>query len=103
MKDETKRKWRARWERVKAEAPAYACGGIIGAAIFGYVNSLCNSYRLDKVEKRVKKHSELINQHADAGNALVERCKETDEKVEELQRKQELLMENALRITEGRR
>ena len=104
MKEETKKKIRVKWDCFKTEyLPSFAIGGILGMTIYSYFGTIGNSVRLKKVEQKVQVHSEIIDQHADAGNALVERCKETDEKVEELQRKQELLMENALRITEGRR
>lgn len=109
MREETKKKIRVRIDRIKAELPAFVTGSVIGMAVFGYFNSISNTNKIVKVqkemkwvEKRIDDHSQLINQHADAGNRLVEICKDRDKRIEELEERQALLMEQALRRTEGK-
>lgn len=98
-------KIRAKWERAKAEIkellPWVAFGTVGGMIVGGWVGAIDNSTKINRLAKRVDRHSELINQHADAGNSLAERTWEDHQKIEEIERRQALLMEQALRNTEG--
>lgn len=69
--------------------------------IGGYVGAISNSVEIGKMKKQINHHSDVLNQHADAGNTLVDRCREDHDKLEELERRQALLMEQALRETTG--
>ena len=106
MKAETKLKWKTGWFRFKQEvkemAPWLALGTAGGMLVGGYFGAVENSRQIKHINKRIERHSELINQHADAGNDLVAKCREDHEKLEELERRQTLLMEQALRDTNGK-
>lgn len=100
-------KARSWWERTKAElavwAPWLGIGAVGGMLVGGYVGAVENSRQIKRINRRLDRHSYLIDQHADAGNQLVAKCKEDHDRLEEMERKQNLLMEQALRVTEGRR
>ena len=54
MKRETKERIKTGWYRfcngVKEIAPAFAIGGIIGAAITGYIGAIDNSIKINKLK-----------------------------------------------------
>lgn len=105
MKAETKAKWETRKYKFKMWAaewiPPLAIGLGGGMLVGGYFGAIKNSSDINKMKKRIDHQSEVLDQHADAGNALVDRCREDHEKLEELERRQALLMEQALRETAG--
>ena len=106
MRRETKERIKARWYRfcqgVKEVAPAVAVGGVIGAAVTGYIGAIDNSIKINRLNKRVDRHSELINQHADACNAWADQCDQDRQRIEELERRQALLMEQSLKEIAGK-
>lgn len=101
MRRETKEKIKTGWYRFKNWAgewlPPIAVGGVIGAAVTGYIGAIENNIKINRLSKRVDRHGELIDQHADAGNAWAEQCMEDRERIEELERRQALLMEQSLK------
>lgn len=105
MKAETRAKWETRKYKFKRWAaewiPPMVLGFGGGMLIVGYAGAIKNSSDINKIKKRIDRQSEVLNQHADAGNTLVDRCREDHEKLEELERRQALLMEQALRETTG--
>lgn len=106
MKNETKLRIKTGWyrftETMKEMAPWLAIGSVGGMIIGGYTGAIKNGRQIDRINKRLDQHSEAINQHADAGNALVAKCREDHERLEEMEKRQALLMEQALRETDGR-
>lgn len=105
MKNETKIRIKTGWykfTRTVAEmAPWLAIGTVGGMIVGGYAGAIQNSQQIGRINKRLQRHGELINQHADAGNDLVAKCREDHERLEELEKRQALLMKQALRQVEG--
>ena len=96
---------RTSWERFKAEAkallPWLGAGVGTGMLIGGYFGAIENGNQIRKINKRLDNHSRVISQHAHAGNQLVAVCEDQERKIEDLERQQRLLMEQALRATKG--
>ena len=112
MKQETKMKLQRIWmhtkEGLKAIAPCAILGSGIGMLIGGYFGTIENSKQIKKtnqklnaVSQHVDYHTEIINQHADAGNACVAREDKMEKEIEELRRQNNILMEQALQRTKG--
>lgn len=112
MKQETKMKWQRAWMRLKEDVkeviPAVCIGGGLGMLIGGYFGTIENSkqirktnQKLNAVSQHVDYHTELINQHADAGNACVAREDKMEQEIEELRRQNNILMGQALQRTKG--
>lgn len=106
MKQETRAKLSMAWIKIKKVtrdwAPAVGIGGGLGMLIGGYFGAIKNHSDIQKLEKRHEHLVGTVNQHADAGNALVDRVNEEKQRIEELQRQNALLMEKALHLTEGK-
>ena len=88
MKDTTKAWWRQKWEHVKEFAIPFFCGATIGAAWFGYGNSIRNSWNIDKLQNQVDHN---------VGCSISDR-----RRIEELEKNRDLLMKKALNVTEGK-
>lgn len=112
MKQETKMKLQRAWmhtkEGLKAIAPALCIGSGLGMLIGGYFGAVENSRQIKKtnqklnaVSQHVDYHTEIINQHADAGNACVAREDKMEQEIEELRRQNNILMGQALQRTKG--
>lgn len=112
MKQETKMKLQRAWMRLKEDvkelAPALCIGSGLGMLIGGYFGAVENSRQIKKtnqklntVAQHVDYHTEIINQHADAGNACVAREDKMEKEIEELRRQNNILMEQALQRTKG--
>lgn len=112
MKQETKMKCQRAWMRFKQEvkeiAPCAILGSGIGMLIGGYFGTIENSKQIRKtnqklaaVAQHVDYHSDILNQHADAGNACVAREDKMEQEIEELRRQNNILMEKALQNTKG--
>lgn len=112
MKQETKMKLQRAWmhtkEGLKAIAPALCIGSGLGMLIGGYFGAVENSRQIKKtnqklnaVSQHVDYHTELINQHADAGNACVAREDKMEQEIEELRRQNNILLGQALQRTKG--
>ena len=106
MKRETKERIKTGWYRfcngVKEIAPAFAIGGVIGAAVTGYIGAIDNSIKINKLNKRVNVHEQVINYNADVVDHNAEQSQKDRERIEELERRQALLMEQALKETAGK-
>lgn len=72
---------------------------IPGIIIGGSVTALHDSRRITKLEQRLGAHIKIGNENVDAINAFTE---ETNSKIEELTRQNNILMEKALQQTEGK-
>ena len=72
---------------------------IPGIIIGGSVTALHDSRRITKLEQRLGRHIEVGNENVDALNKFAE---ETNSKIEELTRQNNILMEKALQQTEGK-
>lgn len=72
---------------------------IPGVIIGGSVTALHDSRRITKLEQRLGRHIEVGNENVDALNKFAE---ETNSKIEELTRQNNILMEKALQQTEGK-
>lgn len=109
MKPETRMKIRRKLMPVKnfirEWAPPIAIGLAGGMLIGGYVGTIDNSIQIGKINKRLDTHAKVINGNADAlegrTNYLKTHQEELEKKVEELQRQNNLLLEKALRETNG--
>ena len=105
MKAETRAKWEARWYRIKQEvkelAPWIGLGAVSGMIIGGYGGAIANGREINRMKKRLKNHEDVINHNADVVDHNAEASRKDHEKLEELERRQALLMEQALRETTG--
>lgn len=112
MKEKTKMKLERGWLKFKNFVSEYGTpiglGTVSGMILGGYLGAIENSRQIRKVNKRLNTHEKVINynagvlnQHADAGNELAAQTAKMQEEIEELQRRNGLLMENALRETKG--
>ena len=72
---------------------------IPGIIIGGSVTALHDSRRITKLEQRLGRHIEVGNENVDALNKFAE---ETNSKIKELTRQNNILMEKALQQTEGK-
>lgn len=90
MKQETKLKWRMRYEKVKAEAPVV----IATFGVVGYVVALVNNAKMKKTQKTLNEVIDVVNNNA--------RCGRYDRsRIEALERQNSLLLERALAETKG--
>lgn len=104
MRQETKmriqRKWMQAKQTLKEWAPWIGIGAVGGCIIGGYVGAIDNSIEIGKINKRLNRHSEVIDHNADClderTNDLRKRSDALEEQVAELQRQNNLLMEKAL-------
>ena len=96
MANNGKLKWYEKlWLRVKTYGPSMALGGVTGAAIFGYVNSILNTRRICKLERNLTKVRDVVEHNA---NCSIYDRKRLDHLVDQ----HNLLMEKAMRVTEGK-
>lgn len=72
---------------------------IPGLIIGGSVTALHDSRRISKLEKRLGTHIKVNNDNVDVLNEFAD---ETNKKIEELTRQNNILMEKALKETEGK-
>lgn len=72
---------------------------IPGIIIGGSVTALHDSRRITKLEERLGRHIQVGNENVDALNKFAD---ETNSKIEELTRQNNILMEKALQQTEGK-
>ena len=72
---------------------------IPGIIIGGSVTALHDNRRITKLEQRLGRHIEVGNENVDALNKFAE---ETNSKIKELTRQNNILMEKALQQTEGK-
>lgn len=83
------------WLRVKTYGPSMALGGLTGAAVFGYVNSILNTRRIIRLERRVGNLTHVVDNNAN--------CSKYDRnRIDHLVDQHNLLMEKAMRVTEGK-
>lgn len=105
MKAETKLKIRTGWYRFKQEvkelAPWIGLGAVSGMIIGGYGGAIANGREINRINKRLKRHEEVIDYNAKVIDYNAETTMKDHEKLEELERRQALLMEQALRETAG--
>lgn len=99
-KDKIQRKWMQAKQVVKEWAPWIGIGAILGCSVGGYVGAIDNSIEIGKINKKLKRHAEVIDHNADCldqrTNDLRDRNEALEEQVAELQRQNNLLMEKAL-------
>lgn len=72
---------------------------IPGIIIGGSMTALYDSRRVSKLENRLERHVEIGNNNVDAINAFMDK---TNNRLEELTRQNNELLERALRETEGK-
>ena len=72
---------------------------IPGLIIGGSMTALRDSRRISKLEKRLGTHIKVNNDNVDAFNDFAD---ETSKKIEELTRQNAILLEKALKETEGK-
>lgn len=105
MKAETKLKIKTGWYRFKQEvkelAPWIGLGAVSGMIIGGYGGAIANGREINRIKKRLKYHEEVIDHNADIVTHNARESTKDHEKLEELERRQALLMEQALRETTG--
>ena len=68
MKEETKRKLRMKWERVKIEAPLWIGGSLIGMAVGGWLGAIANGKEIKKLKKRADVTENIVDHNAEANN-----------------------------------
>ena len=99
MTESRKEKVKVKWGKVKTFVHDYwfpLFGGMtVGAAWGGYKMGFANAKQINKVSDRLEATVEVVENNA--------RCQQYDRnRLEELQRQQNLLMERALKETEGK-
>ena len=98
MTESTKAKIKVKWGKVKKFISDYWFpifgGATVGAAWGGYRMGFANAKSISKVSERLEATVEVVENNA--------RCQQYDrDQLHELQRQQALLMEKALKETEG--
>lgn len=91
VSDETYAKWQIKKAKIAAFAVPASIGATIGAAWYGYCQSIGNSIKIDKVEKRT---AYCIDNHAEC-------IREVQDHLKELERQNNLLLEKAFRDSVG--
>ena len=95
FKVKAKVKAKKAWTTAKPYLGAIAIGGTIGAAWGGYMGAFSNDARLKRMEKQMRGLVEVVNNNAD--------CQVADQKrLNNLERQNNLLFEEALKRTEGK-
>lgn len=95
VSDETAAKWKIRGRKVKDFIVPIGLGIMTAQGIFGWFVDINHDRRLKKLARNQDAIVNCVNQHAAAGNHLIERT-------DELERQNKILMEKAIRETEGK-
>lgn len=87
---------------LKEMAPFFGIGVIGGMFIGGYVNTCRNSNDIKRLNNRVNNLGDAVNNLGDVVNNNADASIRDHERIDTLEKRQALLMEQALRITEGK-
>lgn len=90
---------KATGEKLKENIGPIVAMIIPGLIIGGSVTALHDSRRISKLEKRLGTHIKVNNDNVDVFNEFAD---ETNKKIEELTRQNNILLEKALKETEGK-
>lgn len=106
MRRETKERIKTGWYRfcsgVKELAPWFALGSVGGMIVGGYVGAIENGKQIIRINKRLDGHEQVINYNADVVDHNAEQSRKDRERIEELERRQALLMEQSLKEIAGK-
>ena len=101
MKQQTKTKLRVFWEKTKGALIPIGIGSGIGMIIGGYFGAIFNAKSIEQLEQRTDMIENVVNHNADAQANNLKIQIEDHDKLEELIRQNNLLMEKALQETKG--
>lgn len=101
-KEKTYWKWQKAKGVIKEYAPWALSGATIGAAWFGYCNSLHNSYQIDKLRSQANHNADVLNETIGVVNNNAKASRQDRERIDELEKTTKSLYEQALNITEGK-
>ena len=101
MKQQTKIKLKVLWEKVKGALVPIGIGSGIGMILGGYFGAIVNAKSIERLEQRTDRIENVVNHNADAQENNLRIQIEDHDKLEELIRQNNLLMEKALQETKG--
>ena len=98
LKPETKMKWRMRWNKAKAYAPWFGIGATVGAAWFGWFESIKLNGKINMLENRQDGIIDTLNGNVSIAN---NNYRIFDDRISELEQNNVKLFNLALKETEG--